>query len=113
MESDKVVTHPPGSDGLEHRQLRHELDAAEVNEKGPSSTTYDIYENRSRNPWGLGPLAFGLLVAVITALVVGGAVGGGVSTISKHGYATGTPYSCTSFAKLSIGKPTPQPLPKR
>lgn len=32
-----------------------------------------------RNPWGLGPLMFGLLVVAVTALVVGAAVGGGMS----------------------------------
>jgi hypothetical protein len=31
-----------------------------------------------RNPWGLTPLTFGLLIASITAIVVGAAVGGGV-----------------------------------
>ncbi|KIX09729.1 uncharacterized protein Z518_00810 [Rhinocladiella mackenziei CBS 650.93] len=31
------------------------------------------------NPWGLSPLAFGLLVATVTAIIVGGAVGGGVA----------------------------------
>lgn len=32
------------------------------------------------NPWGLGPLMFGLLIAAVTALVVGAAVGGGMSS---------------------------------
>lgn len=39
-------------------------------------TTHEATERR--NPWGLGPLAFGLLIASITAIVVGAAVGGGV-----------------------------------
>lgn len=42
-----------------------------------------------RNPFGLKPLAFGLLVAAITALIVGAAVGGGVGgTLSKSSTST-------------------------
>ena len=36
-------------------------------------------EHTSRNPLGLGPVAFGLLVAFVTAIVVGAAVGGAVA----------------------------------
>jgi hypothetical protein len=34
--------------------------------------------NQDRNPWGLRPLTFGLLIALITSIVVGAVVGGGV-----------------------------------
>ncbi|KAI0166714.1 hypothetical protein GGR52DRAFT_574675 [Hypoxylon sp. FL1284] len=48
--------------------------AADIMEPG------DIYQHRriseNRNPFGLGPLAFGAIIALITALVVGAAVGG-------------------------------------
>ena len=40
-------------------------------------------ERSSRNPWGLGPVAFGLLIGIITAIFVGAAVGGGVAGSMK------------------------------
>jgi hypothetical protein len=45
------------------------------------------------NPCGLGPLAFGLLVALVTSIVVGAAVGGGVGgalSSSSHSSRYGT-----------------------
>ena len=36
------------------------------------------------NPCGLGPLAFGLLIALVTSIVVGAAVGGGISSHSSR-----------------------------
>jgi hypothetical protein len=45
------------------------------------------------NPYGLGPLAFGLLIALVTSIVVGAAVGGGVGgalSSSSHSSRYGT-----------------------
>lgn len=40
-------------------------------------------ERSSRNPWGLGPVAFGLFIGIVTAIFVGAAVGGGVAGSMK------------------------------
>jgi len=57
-----------------------------------------------RNPFGLKPLAFGLLVAAITALVVGATVGGGVGgALSKSSASTAaatTPCAATPTSPL-------------
>jgi len=51
-----------------------------------AENSYQAYEhnfqphNRSRNPFGLGPLAFGGLVALLTAILIGTAVGGGLAS---------------------------------
>jgi hypothetical protein len=44
----------------------------------PSPTHYSQTQQQKRNPFGLSPLAFGLLVGVITAIVIGAALGGGI-----------------------------------
>ncbi|EXJ60609.1 hypothetical protein A1O7_04762 [Cladophialophora yegresii CBS 114405] len=45
----------------------------------PSEAGHSLPPTQKRNPWGLSPLAFGLLVAAVTAVIVGAAVGGGVA----------------------------------
>src|ERR1700722_1454376 len=56
-----------------------------------------------RNPWGLSPLMFGLLVALITLIIVGAALGGGLggclaSAQKKNKYAL----SCNAPACLKV-----------
>ena len=54
-----------------------------IGRSNPGSEDRPLAQQR-RNPWGLGPVAFGFLVAVLTAVVVGAVVGGGVgSQINK------------------------------
>ena len=57
-----------------------------------------------RNPWGLSPLMFGLLVALITLIIVGAALGGGLgaslaSAQKKNKYVL----SCNAPARLQLG----------
>jgi hypothetical protein len=61
--------------GLEYKDEPDHTPYRQVN--GSRNMTNDTTQRR--NPWGLGPLMFGLLVAAVTALVVGAAVGGGMS----------------------------------
>lgn len=42
------------------------------------------WREKSRLPCGLSPIAFCTIVAIITALVVGGAVGGGMASLIGH-----------------------------
>jgi len=56
-----------------------------------------------RNPWGLSPLMFGLLMVLITLIIVGAALGGGlggslVSAQKKNNYAL----SCNAPARLKL-----------
>ena len=76
-----------------------------------SNLSFDdtVSSQTRRNPFGLKPLAFGLLVAAITALVVGAAVGGGVGgTLSKSSTSTANatiPGAATPTSAL-ISSPT-------
>jgi hypothetical protein len=79
-------------DGLEVNRQHGGLEVNQpfVTDKSPS-TNYgpELHvarrqsERSSRNPWGLGPVAFGLLIGIVTAIVVGAAVGGGVAGSMK------------------------------
>ena len=70
-----------------------------ANEKAPNVSSNDSHvdskstsdfnlNNHSRDvpatkggPWGLSTVAFGFVIALITAIVVGGAVGGGIGAV--------------------------------
>jgi hypothetical protein len=54
----------------------------------------DSPSRQRRNPGGLGPLAFGLLVSLNTMIVVGAAVGGGVG-----GLAASRKIQCTCSSR--------------
>lgn len=47
----------------------------------PNGSSKRRVHPQRRNPFGLNPLAFGALIALITALIVGAAVGGGLGAI--------------------------------
>jgi hypothetical protein len=57
-----------------------------------------------RNPWDLSPLMFGFLVALVTLIIVGAALGGGLggslaSAQKKNTYVL----SCNAPARLKLG----------
>lgn len=73
----------------------------------PPPPPFPSEEKSRRNPWGLSPLAFGALIAIITAIVVGAAVGGGVSTIgSKNNCATSQHTTTTGAGSSTTGTST-------
>ncbi|KAI1767700.1 hypothetical protein GGR53DRAFT_481316 [Hypoxylon sp. FL1150] len=50
------------------------------------------------NPFGLSPLAFGTLIALVTTLIVGAAIGGGLgSALAKKGHCDASPSVVTSM----------------
>jgi len=77
----------------DHSGLQHE-DSHAYAPAPPSGGNPKRLQNASArgNPCGLGPLAFGLLIALVTSIVVGAAVGGGVggalSSSSHSRYGT-------------------------
>ncbi len=85
-----MATAPISTDShkfaLPHSTLEHApYQAPQHNSFQPSYATDKVTDDpgtsltkQTRNPWGLSPLAFGLLIAAISAVIVGAAVGGGV-----------------------------------
>lgn len=62
-----------------------------IEEANPSNVSQQQESPEHRNPFGLTPLAFGVLVALVTASIVGAAIGGGL------GGALGNKEKCQTF----------------
>src|SRR5271169_4456836 len=84
------ITDQPDYSGLQHKPQPYAPAPAP-----PSVGDQKTPQNASArgNPFGLGPLTFGLLIALVTSIVVGAAVGGGVGgalSSSSHSSRYGT-----------------------
>jgi hypothetical protein len=98
----------------DHSGLQHE-DPHAYAPAPPSGGDPKRLQNASArgNPCGLGPLAFGLLIALVTSIVVGAAVGGGVGgalSSSSHSSRYGT--FALNAALIGIQAPRPY-MPQR
>ncbi|ETI24544.1 hypothetical protein G647_03913 [Cladophialophora carrionii CBS 160.54] len=118
-----IMTQPPlqpfqqPHNGYTHPQQYHDQNG------DPPEAGRSIPQTPKRNPWGLSPLAFGLLVAAVTAVIVGAAVGGGVagamsgndSKASKSNATATVTITATSTATattaIDISSPTDSALP--
>lgn len=101
----------PTTAGLEVDQRSNNYPEVDPNQPGYNQhypTSNDISEphkpsRRAAGPLGLGTCAFGALVALVTAVVVGGAVGGGLGASLKSckEYVASNTISFSAFSSQS------------
>ncbi|KAI1144252.1 hypothetical protein F5Y05DRAFT_22434 [Hypoxylon sp. FL0543] len=74
----------------------------------PSGLSQQYLHPQSRNPFNLSPLAFGALISLLTALIVGAALGGGLgAALSKREECGTTSSAIASTGSLETQAPTP------
>jgi hypothetical protein len=69
----------PELEPVDEREKMHQY----INSYGPEVApnpphVYQSHSQQQKNPFGLSPLVFGLLVGAITAIIMGAALGGGL-----------------------------------